>query len=89
MDRLKRSVLKSTTFATPAIRDGPAALGAPPSGAAAASASLQQHPNIGGLGLSNAVLDESLDGALPICMTTMGDEALMIDLGEVRNMVLR
>jgi hypothetical protein len=80
MDRLKRSVLKSAGR-TSQITDS-----VPPVTVlkSASVPSLQVHPNIGGLGISNSALGDAPDAALPICVTTLGDEVLMQELGEVR-----
>ena len=78
MDRLKRSVLKTAALAAPPIQDAP-----PAPGAQATAPALQVHPHIGALNISNAALGDVANAALPVCLTTVGDQALMNDLGQV------
>ena len=81
MDRLKRSVLKN------AVRSVPLTDGTKPVPAQQSSGMLTTwavHANIGGLGISNSALGDEAHAALPICVTTLGDQALMSELGDVR-----
>lgn len=78
MDRLKRTVLNTAAHATPLQDVAPS-----PLQGIAGAPTLPVHPHIGALGISNSALGDGLNGALPICLTTMGDQALMNECGQV------
>jgi hypothetical protein len=78
MDRLKRTVLQKAVLATP-IQD----VAASSLQANAGAQSLPVHPHIGALGISNSALGNSPNAALPVCLTTLGDQALMNECGQV------